>query len=236
LKPLFYGWQSKTVRSIGLQPTIKKVDVENIMNQLLKAKNSESYLIGPQYSEEATPKAISQYAEIIAMTDDVSKIANYLELSQKIILQVKEHIFINKHELDIQNDQKDTISPVRANFTPEGEIADLWISAKNRELPRRKLSQFKRLIAHEYIEQALMADGLPYRSPEAWKQHPENGFGNWPTPEHFGAHDIAPHTDRPNPFYHWEKIIGMSAEGLTLADDLSNLDELLQAIRLRLEH
>jgi hypothetical protein len=213
----------------------KTFSVKNIMNQLLKAKKSEPYLIVPQYSEEATPKAISQYAEIIAMTDDVSKIANYLELSAKIILQVKEHIFINKHELHIQNDQKDTISPVRANFTPDGEIADLWISAKNRELPRRELSKFKRLIAHEYIEQALMADGLPYRSPEAWKQHPENGFGNWPTPEHFGAHDIAPHTDRPNPFYHWEKIIGMSAEGLTLADDLSNLDELLQAIRLRLE-
>lgn len=205
------------------------------MNQLLKAKNSESYLIEPQYSEEATPKEISQYAEIIAMTDDVSQIANYLELSEKIIRQVKKHIFINKHELDIPNDQTDTISRVRANFTPLGEIADLWISAKNRELPRRELDKFKRLIAHEYIEQALMADGLPYRSPEAWKQHPKNGFSNWPTPEHFGAHDIAPHSDKPNPFGDWEKITGMSAEGLKLADDLSNLDELLQAIRLRLE-
>jgi len=36
----------------------------------------------PQYFEEANQKAIRQYAEIIAMTDDVDKIANYLELSE----------------------------------------------------------------------------------------------------------------------------------------------------------
>jgi hypothetical protein len=73
-----------------------------------------------------------------------------------------------------------------------------------------------------------MADGLPYRSPKAWIEHPMYGFGNWPTPENFGAHDIAPHTSRPNPFSHWVNIIGKSAEGLMLADNLSNLDELLE--------
>lgn len=36
----------------------------------------------PQYFEATNQKAIRQYAEIIAMTDDVDKIANYLELSE----------------------------------------------------------------------------------------------------------------------------------------------------------
>jgi hypothetical protein len=93
----------------------------------------------PQYFGEANQKEIRQYAEIIAMTDDVYKIANYLEISEQIIHQVKEHIFI-----------------------------------------------------------------------------------------------IAPHTSKPNPFSHWVKIIGKSAEGLMLADNLSNLDELLEAIRERI--
>ncbi|MEG4816279.1 hypothetical protein [Microcoleus sp. K5-D4] len=188
----------------------------------------------PQYFGEANQKEIRQYAEIIAMTDDVYTIANYLEISEQIIRQVKEHIFIKEHELDIPNDETNTISHVRGNFTPDGEIADLWISAKNGELQPRELSKFKRLIAHEYIEQALMADGLPYRSPKAWIEHPMYGFGNWPTPKNFGAHDIAPHTSKPNPFSHWVNIIGKSAEGLMLADNLSNLDELLEAIRERI--
>lgn len=80
-----------------------------------------------------------------------------------------------------------------------------------------------------------MADGLPYQSPQAWKDHLRGGFHNRPTPEHYGAHDIAPNANakRPNPFSHWVTI-GKSAEGLTLADNLSNLDELLEAIRERI--
>ncbi|MCW6053294.1 hypothetical protein K4039_25310 [Lyngbya sp. CCAP 1446/10] len=55
----------------------------------------------PQYFGERHQKEIRQYAEIIAMTDDVYTIANYLEISEIIIRQVKEHIFIKEHELDI---------------------------------------------------------------------------------------------------------------------------------------
>ncbi|OCR02334.1 hypothetical protein BCD67_20255 [Oscillatoriales cyanobacterium USR001] len=187
----------------------------------------------PKYFKDAEPKAIRQYAEIIALTDDVSKIANYLEISSEIIYKVKEHIFINEHELDIPNYEANTISHFKGNFTPDWEIADLWLKATDRSLPPRELTKFKRLIAHEYIEQALMADGLPYRSPQAWRNHPIRGFGNSPTSEHYGAHDMAPHAENPNPFSHWDRI-GKSAEGLTLADDISNLDELLEAIRERI--
>ena len=187
-----------------------------------------------QYFENVNPIVIRQYAEIISMTDDVYKIANYLEVSSEIIDKVKKHIFINEHELDIPNYEINTINHIKCNFTPDYEIADLWLKATNQSLQQREIIKFKRFIAHEYIEQALMAEGWPYRSPNAWRDHPIRGFGNWPTPECYGAHDIAPNTNRPNPFSHWDTIIGKSAEGLILADNLSNLDELIEAIKKRI--
>ncbi|MBW4496336.1 MAG: hypothetical protein KME26_25320 [Oscillatoria princeps RMCB-10] len=190
--------------------------------------------IWKKWYEEAEPVAIRQYEEIIALTDDVSQIAKNLGIVEEQIRKVKEHIFINEHELEIPDNQAKTVISVRSNFTPDAEIADLWFKAKNGSLQPRESLKFKRLIAHEYIEQGLMQQGLPYRSPEAWRDDPIYGFGNWPTPEHYGAHDLAPNTGRPNPFSHWDKIIGKSPQGLTLRDDLSNLDELLEAIRERI--
>ncbi|HIK09309.1 MAG TPA: hypothetical protein IGS52_03405 [Oscillatoriaceae cyanobacterium M33_DOE_052] len=190
--------------------------------------------IWKKWYEEAEPAAIRQYEEIIAMTDDVSQIAKNLGIAEEQIRKVKEHIFINEHELKIPDYQAKTVISVRCNFTPDTQIADLWVKAKNGTLQPRESLKFKRLIAHEYIEQGLMQQGLPYRSPTAWGDDPISGFGNWPTPEHYGAHDLAPNPDRPNPFSHWDKIIGKSPEGLTLRDDLSNLDELLQSIRERI--
>lgn len=204
------------------------------LNPKISVYFSQWCLTVPQYFEDVNPIVIRQYAEIISMTDDLSKIANYLEIPLEIIYKVKKHIFINEHELDIPNYEEKTINHIRCNFTPDYEIADLWLKATNQSLQPREIIKFKRLIAHEYIEQALMAEGWPYRSPNAWRDHPIRGFGNWATPENYGAHDIAPNTNRPNPFSHWDTIIGKSAEGLILADNLSNLDELIEAIKKRI--
>lgn len=77
-----------------------------------------------------------------------------------------------------------------------------------------------------------MTFGHGVGSPQAWRENPQSGiFAYWPTPEHHGAHDLAPNPSRPDPFSHWDKIIGKSPEGLTVADDLSNLDELIEAIK-----
>jgi hypothetical protein len=50
-------------------------------------------------------------------------------------------------------------------------------------------------MAHEYIEQGLMSDGMPYRSLGAWGEHLVVGWGNNPSPQHHGAHDIAPNKE-----------------------------------------
>lgn len=188
-----------------------------------------------KYFEGADPSTIAQYQKIIAIKDDVKRIASYLEISEIQVRQVKEHIFINFHDIDFPDLNTQTTISFRGNFTPDREIADLWIKANNRNLQYREMTKFRRLIAHEYVEQALMKDGLPYQSREGWRKHPQfEVFAYWPSPEYHGAHDLAPNPSRPQPFSHWEKIIGKSPEGLILADDLSNLDELLEAIRGRI--
>ncbi|MCT7954076.1 hypothetical protein [Laspinema palackyanum] len=185
----------------------------------------------PRYFKDAEAATIRQYEEIIAMTDDVMQIASHLNISSEIILKVKEHIFINQHTLDMPDSERNCTVPFRGNFTPDAEIANLWLKAKNGTLQSREVVRFKRLIAHEYVERGLMEEGLPYRSPQAWRENPQSGiFAYWPTPEHHGAHDLAPNPSRPDPFSHWDKIIGKSPDGLTVADDLSNLDELIEAI------
>lgn len=127
----------------------------------------------PKYFEGADPSTIAQYQAIITLTDDVKRIASYLGISEAQVRQVKEHIFIKEHDFDLPdiNTQK-TIS-FRGNFTPDREIADLWIKANNRNLQDREMTKFRRLIAHEYVEQALMKDGLPYQSREGWRKHPQ---------------------------------------------------------------
>jgi hypothetical protein len=70
-----------------------------------------------------------------------------------------------------------------------------------------------------------MEMGLPFRS-----SHPDvyiQGY-NDPTPEHFGAHDLAPVTSvTKSPFIIWETKLNRSPGSLTLADDLSNLEDVV---------
>lgn len=70
-----------------------------------------------------------------------------------------------------------------------------------------------------------MEIGLPFRS-----SHPDvfNNRG-LPTPEHFGAHNLAPLADRlRSPFLIWETQLNQSAGDLSLMDDLSNLDQIVE--------
>jgi hypothetical protein len=99
-------------------------------------------------------------------------------------------------------------------------------------------AQFKRLLAHEYVERGLMSAGFPYHSrhEKAWQKDEDGDFWPQPTKEHYGAHALAPHQNvlRP-PFFLWRNVLHLSADGLTLADDLSNLDELIEEILLRVQ-
>jgi hypothetical protein len=187
-------------------------------------------------------KTIRQYQEIAAMTDDVSKIAQNTGIPEKYIAEVKEHIFLKEHELEIANYLTRTIRREKGNFSPLEDIAESWMNAMNKPMHADEfideLANFRRLIAHEYVEAGLMKDGLPYLNPKAWREHPDYGWGNYPMPgdKGYGAHNLSPNPNpRRQPFGHWEKDLGQSSEGLPFAEDLSNLDEVLEEIRKRIK-
>ncbi len=160
----------------------------------------------------------------------------------KVIVKVKEHIFLKEHELEVANYVTQTIRREKGNFAPLEDIAESWMNAMNKSMQAEEfvdeLANFRQFIAHEYVEAGLMDDGLPYMNPHSWREHPNYGWGNYPMPgdKGYGAHNLAPN---PNPrrssFGHWEKDLGKSSEGLSLAENLSNLDEVLEEIRKRIK-
>lgn len=165
-----------------------------------------------------------KYANIRQMSDDVTQISSLLGISEYIVSAVRSHIFIEEHDIAVGQGQVE-----RSRFAADPEIAELWISAIRGTLSGDDLYTFKRIFAHEYIEQALMKRGLPFRSshPEAWK----NGY-NKATPKHYGAHDLAPLCDIMRaPFEHW-KCLELAATQLPEELELSKLETLVNIIEI----
>jgi hypothetical protein len=180
---------------------------------------------GARYVEQPTPAEAAAYERIAATADDVPKIAQHTGIDQTTLSRVKAHLFEHEHTLTVSDDAGNLSTRI-GRFTPDGRIADLWTRATDGTLSSSERAEFGRLIAHEYVEQGLMADGLPYRSAAAW----QDGV-NFPGPTAYGAHDLAPLVDPGRaPFSHWG-MLGKSAEGLGLEPDGSNLQQILQTIR-----
>jgi hypothetical protein len=192
--------------------------------------------------EHVEKKTIRMYEEIAAMTDDVARIAKNTGIPEHYIAKVKEHLFLKEHELEVANYMTREIRREKGNFSPLPDIAEGWMNAINKSMQVEELAgelaDFRQLIAHEYIEAGLMDDGLPYMNPNSWREHPRYGWGNYPVPgdKGYGAHNLAPNPNATqSAFGHWETDLGKSPEGLSLAKDLSNLDEVLKKIRKIIE-
>ncbi|MDY6802855.1 MAG: hypothetical protein SXA11_03480 [Cyanobacteriota bacterium] len=168
-------------------------------------------------------RAEATYKQIRGMRDDVPQIAANLDIPENIVSAVRNHVFIEEHDIAVGAGQVD-----RQRFAADPEIAELWISAIRGTLSGDDLYTFQRIFAHEYVEQALMKRGLPFRSshPEAWKK----GY-NKATSKHYGAHDLAPLCDiMRDPFEHW-KLLGLAATQLPTGDlELSKLEALVKII------
>jgi hypothetical protein len=171
------------------------------------------------------PADAAAYDAIRNNAGDTARIADNTGIPQNIMDRIKDHLFFREHDLPTGPNQT-----ARGNFSPDPEIADLWRKAEAGTLSPDEASRFNRIMAHEYVESSLMDHGLPYRSshPDAW--HPD--FGNYPTPQHHGAHDLAPLTDPTrDPFAHWERLLGRDHPGVTdIAPDFSNLDDVIRGI------
>lgn len=164
--------------------------------------------------------------ELIRQTEgDTARIAENTGINQGVLDRIKQHIFFTVHE-DVP------VGPgilKSGRFAPMDHIADMWKKAEGGSLDDASLDTFRRWAAHEGVESQLMADGIPYRSldPAAWD---EDGV-YWPSAGHVGAHDLAPIENRlAPPFRLWGRL-GVEPPSCGLADDLSNLDEIIAVAR-----
>lgn len=170
-----------------------------------------------------SPRAAEVYQQARDNADVASRIAANTGLRLEILERVRQHLFNTEHDVQVGPNQI-----ARGYFSPIDEIAELWSSAENGTLDGKELHRFRRLVAHEYVESQLMQSGMPYRSadPSVWVDD-----GYWPSPEHFGAHDLAPIAGAVgSPFGHWPRRLRRDAPDVEFADDLSNLDDIVGLI------
>jgi hypothetical protein len=175
---------------------------------------------GARYIEASSLKEEAAYTEIRASTTDVAQIAANTGISEDIIGQVKTHLFLTEHDVPIGANEI-----VYGYFTADRDTAKLWAKAEAGTMDSSEDKRFRSLMAHEYIEKHLMADGMPYRSahPAAWANDREVN------PYHFGAHEAAPRS-ADGKFTHWAKLRRTPPEA-PVASDLSNIDDVLNAVR-----
>ncbi|WP_031066561.1 hypothetical protein [Streptomyces sp. NRRL WC-3742] len=180
-----------------------------------------------EYLARSDPDALPKYEKIRAMTDDVARIADNLEIDESIVAKAKEHLFLTKHKVQFGPGDKVVEGEY---FNAHEEIADYWLRSRNWNATDMTKGIVKGIIAHEYVESILMAAGVPYRTAveSAWADpydlHPSN----------VGAHELAPESMSGFPLTlegtlkHWQKL-GITPPDVPIADNLSNLDLLAQS-------
>ena len=179
--------------------------------------------------------AAEMYEEIRSADNKVElpALAKHTGVDESVLRQVKSHLFRAQHEV--------AIGPgafKKGLFTPRRDVGELWFAAREGKLSEEGVQQFKHLMAHEYVESRLMKSGLPYirEYDHLWELDPSDGKYYRPQfPQDIrdaGAHDLAPN-DKIGGFRHWRSL-GMEKPGVELADDLSNLDEVVKAIHQQL--
>jgi hypothetical protein len=179
--------------------------------------------------------AADMYENIRATDNKVElpTISRHTGVDESVLRQVKSHLFRAQHEVAVG---PDTFK--KGLFTPRRDIGEMWIAAREGRLSEEGVQQFKHLMAHEFVESRLMQSGLPYirEHPHLWELDPSDGRYYRPQfPQNVhdaGAHDFAPN-DKIGGFRHWRSL-GMEPPKIELADNLSNLDDVVKAIRQQL--
>jgi hypothetical protein len=164
--------------------------------------------LSPEEQEAQDAAAAGQaYERIRGTTGDTQRIADNTGIDKSVLDREKSHLFEQEH--------------------------DLWEKADAGTLSPTERAQFQGLMQHESVESRLMAQGMPYRSsdPGAW----DDGV-NWPSAEHYGAHDLSPHATRPDdPWFGWNGMGFPDPPPTTpIARDLSNIDDVVTEVRQRM--
>lgn len=177
-----------------------------------------------------SPDAAAAYERIRGRPDDTARIAENTGYDQSLLDRVKSHVFVAEHDVEVGPGET-----VRGRFAPQDEAGRLWEKATKGPLSGDEADLFRGWLAHEGVESSLMRDGMPYRSadPSAWVRpfDDDDDLMNKPNPEHFGAHDLSPNAwDYKRPFKQWS-LLGLPKPEISIAPDLSNLDDVVGLIR-----
>ncbi|MFH7599494.1 hypothetical protein WDV06_30990, partial [Streptomyces racemochromogenes] len=192
---------------------------------------------GGRYIEEPTAehvKAAEFYDKVRANPEtlDLGAISHNTGISTKVLDSVRTHFFLTEHVVP----EGPALSR-HGYFTPRSDIAEIWEAAGKRELTPEEATKFERYIGHEYVESRLMEAGLPYTvdAPHLWESF-QNGDGpieyyrDFPSnPHDAGAHDLAVNEGRGG-FSQWGRA-GFDVPDVQLAPDLSNIDEVVAALK-----
>ncbi|MEU9047087.1 MULTISPECIES: hypothetical protein [unclassified Kitasatospora] len=178
--------------------------------------------------------AVERYEDYRTRTDDVIEVAKETGVDPRIVQVAKDNLMINRHDVQVGPGEGNVLKDV--HFSPVAEISTPWNAAVGGFIKPGSIPALRGTIAHEYVEAKLFEAGLPYLSshPDAWV-----GDKPIPHPEHFGAHSLAPKSFHPGEISadgslaHWE-IFGLKAPTTPVADDLSNLDIVVDAIKSQL--
>ncbi|WP_437942617.1 eCIS core domain-containing protein [Sorangium sp. So ce341] len=143
------------------------------------------------------------YEDIRAARGDTAAIAKNTGIPEGALRTIRQHVFFKKHMVFDPAQGKQ----VRRTFDADEDIAHYWSEAMKRTLEPDELAAFRRLMAHEYVEAMLVRSGMPYQHPDAWVQEADGSWTYRPSPEHFGAHDLAPRVDAGSPaFGHYDML------------------------------
>lgn len=173
-------------------------------------------------------EAAQAYERIRTATGDTQRIGENTGIDESVLSRVKSHLFQQEHELPMPPDGH----LFTQRFVPDKAISDLWEKADSGTLTAPEREQFQALMQHESVESSLMAQGLPYRSadPAAW----DDGV-NWPSAQHYGAHDLAPHSSyADDPWRGWRSMGFGDPPATPIARDLGNTDAIVAEIRERM--
>ncbi|WP_410789274.1 hypothetical protein [Kribbella sp. C-35] len=180
-----------------------------------------------EFVDDATPEEMDQYRRI-READDVDALADHSGMPREVIEEAKQHLFQRQHDVAVRPGE------IRHGyFTPDALYGDLWERvASGAELTDKNRVEFWSLLAHEYVESRLMAAGLPYRSPDprAWDQ----SGTPLATSDYPSAHNTAPlsaRSSRMDLLILWDSSLDIPRGDLRVAEDLSNLDEVVRVAK-----
>ncbi|MEU4564349.1 hypothetical protein AB0F72_38705 [Actinoplanes sp. NPDC023936] len=173
--------------------------------------------------DEISERAAEAYRRIRHSPEDTPRVAANTGLDPGVIEGMRQNLFVQQHDVALGPNRVE-----RGYFTPDERTAALWEGAVKGTLDADDLTAFRSLAAHEYVEHRLMEAGLPYRSahPDAFDADGDRIMSR----DHPGAHELAPNAWRADkPLQHW-RVFGIDSSGIRMADDLSNLDAIVETV------